>query len=322
MSAGKGGDGCNSLRREKYIPRGGPDGGDGGKGGSVWLEADRNVGDLRTFHFQPQWKARNGETGRGRQQHGKSGADCRLKLPVGTVVYDDRDRAVCELTRHGEEVLFLKGGEGGLGNLHFKSATNQTPREFTEGKPGPSGEFRFVLKTIADVGLVGFPNAGKSTLQSCLTTAHPRIGAYPFTTVDPSVGVTEYSPDYRRLTLADIPGLVKGASENRGLGHRFLRHIERCCTLLIVLDAAGTDGRDPLEDYRVLREELEQYGVELGGKSVIVAANKVDSETGREGAARLARELEVSVYPISAELGEGTDRLLQALFEAVPTDVE
>ncbi|MGE9291780.1 MAG: Obg family GTPase CgtA, partial [Puniceicoccales bacterium] len=259
LRAGNGGHGCASFRRAKYIPKGGPDGGDGGKGGDLYLRADRNVSDLRAYRFQPHWKARNGEGGRGSQKDGKNGEDETLLVPVGTSVVNEKGRVVCELLEHDQCVRLLRGGEGGMGNLHFKSSTNQAPREFTEGKPGQTGEFVFSLKTIADVGLIGFPNAGKSTLLARLTNATPKSAPYPFTTVDPFVGMTPENEDhdYRKLAIADIPGLIEGAAENRGLGHRFLRHVERCRVLLIVIDGAATDGRDPLEDYQVLLKEME-----------------------------------------------------------------
>lgn len=322
LSAGNGGDGCASFRRARYVPKGGPDGGDGGKGGDLLLRADRNVGDLRAFHYQPHWKARNGEGGKGSQKNGKSADDVVLRVPVGTSVIDGRGRTVCELLRDGEERVLLRGGKGGLGNLHFKSATNQAPREFTEGRPGQSGEFVFSLKTIADVGLVGFPNAGKSSLLAALTNATPKRAPYPFTTVDPFVGVTAESPEfgYRRLAIADIPGLVEGAAANRGLGHRFLRHIERCRLLLFVVDAAAVDGRDPVEDYRVLRRELGAYAEELPRKPAVVAANKTDLDGSAGAVERLRRESGSEVFPISAERGDGLADLLRRLYREGPRD--
>lgn len=316
LAAGHGGDGCASFRRARYVPKGGPDGGDGGKGGDLWLEADRNVGDLRTYHYQPQWKAKNGQPGKGSQKDGRNGEDVRLKVPVGTSVVDERGRVVCELLNDGEERLFLRGGKGGLGNLHFKSATNQAPREFTEGRPGQAGTYTFSLRTIADVGLIGFPNAGKSSLLSVLTNATPKRAAYPFTTVDPFVGVTPENEDfdYRRLTIADIPGLIEGAADNKGLGHRFLRHVERCRLLLFVLDLAGVDGRSPENDYRVLVNELTSYSKDLAEKPRIVAANKMDLGNFEERMAKLRKELDVPVFPISAETGEGLSGLQRDLF--------
>ncbi len=319
LSAGNGGHGCASFHRAKYVPKGGPNGGDGGKGGDVWLVADRNVGDLRAFHFQPHWKARGGESGKGSQKNGKNGEDVTLRVPVGTEVINGDGRKVCELLADGRKVRFLRGGRGGLGNIHFKSATNQTPREFTEGKPGQGGEFLFSLKTMADVGLIGFPNAGKSTLLAALTNATPKSAPYPFTTIDPHVGMIPENErfDYRRLSVADIPGLVEGASEDRGLGHRFLRHVERCRTLLFVIDAAGVDGRDPLEDFHVLSRELGLYSDELSRKPFLVAANKVDLPEARDGLARLIAGTGAEVLPISAGADEGIDRLVDLLFERV-----
>lgn len=317
LAAGNGGHGCNSLRREKYIPKGGPDGGDGGKGGSVWLVADANVSDLRAYHFQPGWKAGNGESGRGQQKHGKSGQDRRLIVPVGTTVINEAGRTVCELVEAGQEVRLLKGGEGGKGNLHFKSSTNQTPREFTEGQPGQSGEFTFVLKTVADIGLVGFPNAGKSTLLRALTSARPRTGHYAFTTIHPSVGVTEPDEQYRRLTIADIPGLIEGASENRGLGHRFLRHIERCRALLFVIDVEGGEGRQPWKDYQIILQELEKYAPALLDKPRILAANKIDAPAASKNLKKLQEKVDLPLFPISAELEQGLQPLTEALFALI-----
>ena len=260
FKAGNGGDGCFSFRRAKYEPKGGPDGGDGGVCGNVYIIGDTNVADLTDFHFKPFWKAKNGEPGRGSDQHGAKGEHITLRLPVGTIVVDrDSGDLIAEVLEHGDEVLLLEGGVGGKGNAQFKSSINQTPRQFTLGKPGEEGHFRLIIKTIADVGLIGFPNAGKSTLLNMITNAHPKTGAYPFTTIFPTVGVLEFPEQYERITVADIPGLIEGASENRGLGHRFLKHVERCKVLIIMLDMEGTDGRDPLGDYRVLKSELKLY---------------------------------------------------------------
>jgi len=316
LAAGNGGDGCASFRRARYVPKGGPDGGDGGNGGNLWLYADRNVGDLRAFHYQPHWKARNGEPGKGSQKNGKNGEDVHLRVPVGTEVADENGKTVCELLWDGEKRLLLRGGKGGLGNLHFKSATNQTPREFTEGRPGKAGTYVFSLRTIADVGLIGFPNAGKSSLLAALTNATPKRAAYPFTTIDPFVGVTAENEefDYRRITIADIPGLIEGAAEDKGLGHRFLRHVERCRLLLLVVDCAAVDSRNPLEDHDVLLRELSGYSTDLSGKPHLVAANKMDREGAGEWLAKLRTQLNVPVFPISAEGGEGLDELIRELF--------
>ncbi len=318
LRAGNGGHGCASFRRAKYIPKGGPDGGDGGDGGDLYLRADRNVSDLRAFRFKPHWKAQNGEGGKGSQKDGKNGEDETLVVPVGTVVLNESGRVVCELLEDQQQVRLLRGGKGGLGNLHFKSSTNQTPREFTEGEPGQAGEFTLSLKTIADVGLIGFPNAGKSTLLARLTNATPKSAPYPFTTLEPFVGMTPENEDhnYRKLAVADIPGLIDGAAENRGLGHRFLRHVERCRLLLIVIDGAGCDDRDPLEDYNVLIKELELYDEELARKQRFVAVNKMDLPTYADNLKRIEKKVDCPVFPICAELGEGLDPLIDVLFTA------
>ncbi len=318
LQAGKGGDGCFSFRRAKYEPKGGPDGGDGGRGGNVYIVGDENVADLTDYYFKPGWKAKNGEPGRGSNQHGAKGAHLTLKVPVGTVVVDrDTEDAVAEVLAHGDEVLLLEGGDGGKGNTQFKSSTNQAPREYTLGKPGESGEFRLVIKTIADVGLIGFPNAGKSTLLNMLTNAHPKTGAYPFTTMFPTVGVLEYPEQYERITLADIPGLIEGASENRGLGHRFLKHVERCKVLLMMIDMQGTDGREPIADYRVLLNELKLYMPGLARKPLLVCANKMDEPDAPENLKVFEKKVKEPVYPISCVSDEGFDQLKQGLLDEV-----
>lgn len=318
FSAGNGGDGCVSFRRGKYEPKGGPDGGNGGRGGAVYIVADTNVADLTDYHFKPNWKARNGEPGRGSQQHGAKGADIVLKMPEGTVVIDrETDQKVAEVVNHGEPLCLLEGGEGGKGNETFKSSTNQTPRQFTLGKPGESGEFRLVVKTIADVGLVGFPNAGKSTLLNMLTNAHPKTASYPFTTLFPTVGVLEYPDEFERITLADIPGLIEGASDNRGLGHRFLKHIERCKVLLVIVDMEGTDGREPVADYRILLNELKLYKPSLLKKPMLIAANKMDEPNAPENLKKLKKKLETPVCRISCVSDEGIEALKELLLDAV-----
>jgi GTP-binding protein len=319
IKAGNGGDGCFSFRRAKYEPKGGPDGGNGGRGGSVILVGDTNVADLTDFYFKPILKAKNGETGRGSDQHGARGSNLMLKVPVGTVIINrETEEVVAEVVEHGAEVLLLEGGEGGKGNMQFKSSTNRAPREFTLGKPGGTGEFLFVIKTIADVGLVGFPNAGKSTLLNTLTNAHPKMASYPFTTLFPTVGILEYPELYERVTLADIPGLIEGASENKGLGHRFLKHIERCKVLLIMVDLQGTDNRDPVGDYRILLKELKLYLPKLLKKPMLIVGNKLDEPDAEANFKKLkAKVAKYGVTGISCLSEDGFDELKSKVFDLV-----
>lgn len=320
LSAGNGGDGCFSMRRAKYVPKGGPDGGDGGDGGDLILVGDENVGDLRAFHYNPIWKAQNGEPGRGKNQNGAGGDDRELRVPLGTVIVDEETgRPVEEIVEPGQQVILLRGGRGGKGNVAFKSPTDQAPRQTTPGEPGGAGHYRFILKTIADIGLVGLPNAGKSSLIGILTNAQPKTGHYPFTTKEPSVGIVEYPESYDRLTLADIPGLIEGASCNRGLGHRFLRHIERCTILLFILDMAGTDGRDPVNDYQTLLDELRAYDPQLLEKPRLIAANKMDEPAATENLIVLQKERSEDgrIYPISCLSDEGIPALRRGMREAV-----
>jgi len=319
LKAGKGGDGCLSFRREKFLPKGGPDGGDGGKGGDVVLLCDENRGDLSAYRFQPHWSAGNGRPGEGRNKHGANGDDCVLSLPPGAQVVDiETGRVVAEVTRHGERIVLLAGGRGGLGNTNFKSAVNQAPRKITPGRPGAAGSFRLVLKTIADAGLVGFPNAGKSTLTGCLTNARPKVAAYPFTTLHVNVGTIEYPATGERLFLADIPGLIEGAHENRGLGHEFLRHVERCRLLVFLLDMAGSDGRKPAADYKVLDDELERHSPVLATKPRIVVANKMDIPAAEKNLAAFKKKFpNLRVLPISCAAGTGIAALRRALLEQV-----
>jgi GTPase len=329
--AGDGGDGIVSWRREKFVPRGGPDGGDGGAGGDVVLVVDPSTDTLRQYHYDPKLVAENGKNGAGARKTGKSGRRVIGKVPPGTVVY--RSQAVtvqeaveferseegidldpiADLTEDGQEFVLCKGGEPGLGNWNFRSATNRAPTEHTLGTPGEQGVFYLELRRIADAGLVGFPNAGKSTLLGALSAAKPKVASYPFTTLQPVVGVVEF-PGFRRCTLADIPGLIEGAHENRGLGHEFLRHITRCRVLLFVLDMAGSEGRDPLSDLEILRREIKEYDEELARFPWKVIANKMDlpeAETYLQ--AFRNRFPKVEVIPISAESGLGLDDLRTVL---------
>jgi len=317
LKAGNGGDGCMSFLRQKYMPNGGPNGGNGGKGGDLILQADENVADLRNYHFKKHWKAKNGEPGRGSDQNGKGGDTCILKVPMGTEVREiESGELICELLDHEQEVLLLEGGKGGRGNATFKSSINQTPRQFTEGKMGMEGEYKFTLKTIADIGLVGFPNAGKSTLLNVMSNASPKIDSYPFTTLVPTVGVIEYPDNFKTLTMADVPGLIEGAAENRGLGHRFLRHVERCKLLLFLLDLAATDERNPCDDFEHLRKELVEYDPKLGEKPFVVVGNKIDEENAAQYVNEFQKRFpEIELFAISALLEDGLPHLKKKLLE-------
>ena len=317
LKAGNGGDGCMSFLRQKYMPKGGPNGGNGGKGGDLILQADENVADLRNYHFKKHWKAKNGEPGRGSDQNGRGGDPCILKVPMGTEVRElDSGELICELLDHEQEVLLLEGGKGGRGNATFKSSINQTPRQFTEGKIGMEGEYRFTLKTIADIGLVGFPNAGKSTLLNVMSNATPKIDSYPFTTLVPTVGVIDYPDDFKTLTMADVPGLIEGAADNRGLGHRFLRHVERCKLLLFLLDLAATDGRNPCDDFEHLQKELLEYDPALAEKPFVVVGNKIDEEEADQYVKEFKKRFpKISILPISALLDDGLSELKKRLLE-------
>jgi len=318
LRAGDGGNGAATFRREKFIPRGGPDGGDGGKGGDVVLECDENTSDLRAYMFKPHWHAKHGGRGMSRQKSGHGGADCVMKVPPGTIAYDLEGRLCAELLTHGQKHVVLAGGRGGKGNVHFKSSINRAPRQFTEGAKGEVGEFKLVLKSIADAGLVGFPNAGKSTLTGAITSAQPKVGAYPFTTLRPSIGVIEYAEIYEKLTIADIPGLIEGAHENKGLGHRFLRHIERCKILIYIVDMAGTDGRDPREDFQHLKDELALYSPDLPEKPSIVIANKMDEDAAAPNLKAFKRKFRKQpVVPASCLTGEGLPELKKCIYDMV-----
>ena len=317
LKAGNGGDGCMSFLRQKYMPKGGPNGGNGGNGGDLILQADENVADLRNYHFKKHWKAKNGEPGRGSDQNGRGGDPCILKVPIGTEVRElDSGELICELLDHEQEVLLLEGGKGGRGNATFKSSINQTPRQFTEGKIGMEGEYRLTLKIIADIGLVGFPNAGKSTLLNVISNAMPKIDSYPFTTLVPTVGVINYPEDFKTLTMADVPGLIEGAAENRGLGHRFLRHVERCKLLLFLLDLAATDGRNPCDDFEHLQKELLEYDLTLAKKPFLVVGNKIDEEKADKYVKEFKNRFpQISILPISALLEDGLSELKKRLLE-------
>lgn len=318
VQAGDGGRGCVSFRREKYEAFGGPNGGDGGKGGDVILEGSNNENNLTRYRFKPHWNAGQGELGRGSDQNGAQGKNCILTVPPGTVIIDlETELIVAEILEHGERKVLLEGGNGGWGNKKFKSSVNRAPRRANPGEPGESGEYKLVLKSIADIGLVGYPNAGKSTLTSMITNARPKVAPYPFTTLHPQIGVIEYAERYARLQLADIPGLIDGASENRGLGHRFLRHIERCFLLTLIVDMSGIDGRDPWDDYDQLLSELGSYDQSLLEKPRLVVANKMDEESAVENLKRFSELRDVPIQPISCLTEEGIEELRELLWEKV-----
>jgi GTP-binding protein len=317
--AGDGGRGCASFRREKYEPWGGPNGGDGGKGGDVVLRGDDDQNNLVDFKFKPHWNGERGEHGQGSDCNGREGRPAILRVPLGTIAYRlDTGEKVTEILEDGQEFVLLKGGKGGFGNTRFKSSVTRAPRKTGPGEPGEIGEFRLELKSIADVGLVGFPNAGKSSLTNLITKARPKVAAYPFTTLQPQIGVIEYPDEYERLVLADVPGLIAGASENKGLGHRFLKHIERCKLLLIILDLAGTDNRDPRDDYKQLLKELELYDEALLDKPRLVAANKMDEDAAVENLKKFKkRYAKVEIVPISCLSEVGIPKLRKELLKRV-----
>jgi GTP-binding protein len=302
-----------SFRREKYVPRGGPNGGDGGKGGDVVLVSDEDVDSLVALKFQPVLRAKDGERGQGKQMTGASGRNAVAHVPVGTIVRDARSGVVLfDFTSAGERFVAARGGRGGRGNASFKSATNQAPRQFEKGRAGERLALELELKLIADVGLTGFPNAGKSTLLSKICNARPKIASYPFTTLSPNLGVLKVQGDYRTIKVADVPGLIDGAHENRGLGHQFLRHIERTSVLILVIDVAAVDGRDPVEDYRTLRHELELHDEKLGKRPYFVACNKMDlpaAAANLEDFRKRSGVTSENILPISCETGLGLEAL-------------
>jgi len=352
--AGDGGRGCVSFRREKFVPRGGPDGGDGGRGGDVILHADVHTDNLSNLFYEPIIKARSGAHGQGKKKHGRAAIAKVVKVPVGTVVYraeapiprkddgemdewngeivgqarrlppiddslpaggapaleqDDAADQIADLTHDGEEFVLCQGGSGGKGNVHFKSSRNRAPVQYTEGEEGERGHFYFELRTMADAALVGYPNAGKSTLLGKISAAHPKVAPYPFTTLHPVVGVVDFD-GYRRASIADIPGLIEGAHRNVGLGHDFLRHITRCRILLFVLDIAGSEGRHPIEDLQNLRREIDLYDSRLSERPWYVVANKMDLPEAAENLRALEQRFpDLEIAAISASQSEGMAKL-------------
>lgn len=312
VRGGKGGDGCVAFRREKFVPKGGPAGGDGGDGGTVTLRASTQLSTFSDMPDQIHFRAENGESGEGSNRTGACGEDLVVEVPVGTIVRErDSGRQIRDLDADGTEVIVAKGGKGGFGNAHYKTATNQAPRTRTKGAPGEELWLSLELKLLADAGLVGLPNAGKSTLLSRLSRARPKIADYPFTTLSPYLGIVA-APGYRSFTLADLPGLIEGASKGHGLGHQFLRHIERTRVLVHVVDLFG---EDPVAAYRQVRAELLAYGHGLGERPEVVVANKVDLGSPGERLKELQAAVDRDVVPISGVTGEGLPRLIQAIVE-------
>jgi GTP-binding protein len=357
--AGKGGRGSVSFRREKFVPKGGPDGGDGGRGGDVILRADRHVDNLANLFYEPIIKAKNGGHGMGKKMAGRAGANKIVKVPVGTIAFstegdqrstfnaqrstpnaeqsgipiESREHAnlsgvgnrqsavpIVDLIRDGQEFVLCRGGAGGKGNVHFKSSRNRAPRQYTEGEEGEQGYFLFELRTIADAGLVGYPNASKSTLLRKISAARPKIAAYPFTTLHPIVGVMEL-PGYRRATIADIPGLIEGAHRGVGLGHEFLRHITRCRILIFVIDVAGSEGRNPIEDLQNLRREIDLYDPALSLRPWLAVANKMDLPAAERNLRVLQERFpKTKIIPTSAAQGEGIAELKETLAATMSND--
>jgi GTPase len=315
VRSGDGGRGCLSFRREKFIPRGGPDGGDGGDGGDVWFLVDEGLGTLLDFRYKVHYKAERGGHGRGKNMHGKSGEPLVIRVPPGTLVFDDETgELLADLTEPEQKILLLKGGMGGRGNARFATSTNRAPRHFQPGTPGEEKRLRLELKLLADVGLVGMPNAGKSTLIAAVSAARPKIADYPFTTLVPNLGVVRYG-GFRTFVMADIPGLIAGASEGHGLGTRFLRHIERTDLFLHLVDISSPES-DPLENFAIINRELEHHNPELLRKRQLVVLTKMDITEVREQAGEISDKFAAGGYPvfsISAVTGEGVEALVAAV---------
>ena len=322
IKSGNGGNGAATFRREKYVAAGGPDGGDGGKGGDVYFVVDPDSNTLIDFRFTKKFKAEDGQNGSGSHRFGKSGEDIYIKVPLGTIVKDaETGKVIVDMSKKGQQELILKGGRGGKGNSHFATSTRQAPRFAIDGEKGKEKEIILELKLLADVGLLGFPNVGKSTILSRVTKATPKIADYHFTTIDPNLGVvkTEYGDSF---VLADIPGIIEGASEGVGLGTQFLRHVERTRLLLHVIDVAGTEGRDPVDDFNKINTELEKYSEKLASRKQIIVANKIDSmqdEENFKALEQLAKERDMEIYKISAVTGEGLNELFNHVAKLIKT---
>jgi GTP-binding protein len=320
--AGDGGRGCLSFRREKFIPRGGPDGGDGGNGGDVWVVVDPGLGTLLDFRYKVHHKAKNGLPGMGKDMHGKSGDDLEIVVPLGTLIYDvETDELLADMVSADQRVLLLHGGMGGRGNARFLTSTNRAPRHTQPGIPGEERTLRLSLKLLADVGLVGMPNAGKSTLIATVSAAKPKIADYPFTTLVPNLGVVSYGGGYNSFVMADIPGLIEGASIGQGLGTRFLKHVERTDLFLHLVDLSDLQPGDPLENFDMINRELASHSLELAAKTQLVVLTKLDLPDVRErlpAALAFFAERGHRVFPISAATGEG----VQDLINAVAVEIE
>ena len=323
VRSGKGGDGCVAFLRERFRPKGGPAGGDGGRGGSVVVEATRNLGTLLDFRYQQHYRAENGQPGEGRHKYGRKGEDALLRVPVGTVVSDaDTGELIADLDDDEKRTVVARGGKGGRGNMHFASSTNQTPRYAEKGEPWVERRLKLTLKLMADVGLVGFPNAGKSTLVSRLSAARPKVAEYPFTTLTPNLGLVRTDID-QSFVLADIPGLIEGAAEGQGLGHRFLRHVERVAVLAFLVCPGPEEDRDPVSDYRVLVDELGRYSPALLDKPRVLVLSKVDlpdASVAEPELRTLAEEEGLDLFAVSAVRGDGLEPLTYALQRRVNED--
>ena len=322
IKSGDGGDGAITFRREKYVAAGGPDGGDGGRGGNIYFKVDPNANTLIDFRFTRKFKAQNGENGSGNHKTGKSGEDLYVNVPIGTIIKDaETGKVVADLSVEGQEELILKGGRGGKGNSHFATATRQVPRFAQSGEEGEEKEVILELKLLADVGLLGFPNVGKSTFLSVVTDAKPKIANYHFTTIEPNLGVVK-TKNGESFVIADIPGIIEGASEGIGLGIQFLRHVERTRLLLHVIDVSGIEGRNPVEDFNTINEELKNYSEKLSTRKQIIVANKIDimqDDAGYKELEALAKKENLEIYKISGVTGEGVPELLNRVSEVLKT---
>ena len=317
VRSGKGGDGAMSMRREALVEFGGPDGGDGGRGGDVVFKASEHINSLLSLYYDPKCFAQDGGPGQGQKMYGKRGKDLVVPVPLGTEVYDaDTDLLVADITESGQTVIVAKGGAGGFGNVHFKSSVNQAPTEHTPGGEAEEKRLRLELKTIADAGLLGFPNAGKSSLLSALSSATPKIASYPFTTLNPVVGTIVYD-DYAKIRMADVPGIIEGAAKGVGLGLAFLKHLERSKVLVYVIDMAGTDNREPWTDYEILKKEIDEYSAELAERPHLVVANKLDTAAAQENLPRFIKETGVKPISVSCESREGLEEFKAELRKLV-----